>query len=91
MNDFMELAALVILVITVIVHIAFSIGVREDAIKQQSQGALRYVTPIVWCLATLLGGVFVAAAYWIMHGSTLVPERVTSSEQESFNRSSSTA
>lgn len=47
-----------------IVHIAFASGVFTDASQRDD---LRFVGPLIWTLATLLGGVFVAGVYWIMH------------------------
>lgn len=54
-------------ILWIIVHIAFSIGVYRDA--QQRRPLL--VGAEMWAFATLLGGVLVAVAYWVMHHSTL--------------------
>lgn len=61
-----------IMVVTVILHIIFAAAVATDAgklSKQQLHPLL--VSGITWAFATLLGGVFVAAIYWLMHHSTL--------------------
>jgi hypothetical protein len=58
-------------VLLVLVHIAFAIGVWRHA----SRAAPLFVPAPWWGLATLLGGPFTAAAYWLMHLSTLAPAR----------------
>lgn len=56
----------------VLVHIAFSAAVFNDANKlQREQGSLAFVNAWLWSLAVLVGGVFVALAYWVMHHSTI--------------------
>ena len=64
---------------TLAVHVAFAFGVFNAASRRQTFGAAlrgkptaKFVPPFVWGLATLIGGVFVAAAYWLMHDSALV-------------------
>ena len=57
-------------VITAIVHIAFSIGVYRDASSLQYEPSrLMFDKPGIWGLAVLIGGVFVAVAYWFVHHS----------------------
>ena len=64
-------------VITFIVHIAFAIAVFRDATYLRDPRNLRaprkpiFVGRMIWFLATLIGGVFVAGSYWIMHHSRL--------------------
>ncbi|MFG0253366.1 MAG: hypothetical protein ACF8NJ_10890 [Phycisphaerales bacterium JB038] len=66
------LIALGIGIVTVIVHIAFAGAVWSDASDLQRTGRGTALTgPFFWTAATLLGGVFVAAVYWLMHHSTL--------------------
>jgi hypothetical protein len=63
---------LAMIVLTAIIHIIFAGAVATDAgklHKQQLQPLL--VSGVTWAFATLLGGVFVAAVYWLMHHSTL--------------------
>lgn len=55
----------------VLVHIAFAIGVWRHARRARPL----FVPAPWWGLATLLGGPFTAAAYWLMHLSTLAPAR----------------
>ena len=64
-------------VIAIIVHISFAIAVLHDATYLRYPQNLRsprkpiFVGPIIWFLATLIGGVFVAGSYWVMHHSRL--------------------
>ena len=54
---------------TVIVQIAFCVATYNDA--KQNEVKLMFVGPIIWGLAVLTGGVFVAAVYWVIHHSAL--------------------
>lgn len=60
-------------ILTAIVHVGFALAVWSDSHLLWKQ--LRRKTFLVggglWALATLLGGVFVAAIYWLIHHSTL--------------------
>ena len=57
---------------TFIVHIAFSAAVYTDASRfQKDNGKLVFVGPVIWSLAALFGGLFAAIAYWVVHHSTL--------------------
>ena len=63
-------------ILTAIVHISFALAVLQD-----SQNLWRFVHRKtffvgggIWALATLLGGVFVAALYWLIHHSSLRPQ-----------------
>ena len=64
-------------VITFIVHIAFAIAVFRDATYLRDPRNLRaprkpiFVGRIIWFLGTLVGGIFVATIYWLMHHSRL--------------------
>ena len=58
-------------VIVVVVHISFSVAIFRDATSLSSPRRPIFVGPTIWCLATLLGGIFVAAIYWVMHHSSL--------------------
>jgi hypothetical protein len=55
-------------IIGVVIHVAFALAVNQDAKKQRTTVL---VHGGIWTLATLLGGVFVAAIYWTLHHSTL--------------------
>jgi len=61
------LFAVAVAVLSLVVHVAFALAVYDDAGKHRTL----LVGPAIWTLATLLGGVFVAAVYWAMHHSTL--------------------
>ena len=57
---------------TIAVHVVFAMGVMGDATDLQKRGAsTSLVSPAWWTLATLFGGVFVAALYWVIHRSAL--------------------
>jgi len=54
-------------------HIVFAIGVFADSsrmVQNQSRGT-KIVPGPMWAFATLVGGVFVATAYWFIHHSNL--------------------
>ncbi len=63
---------LLVLPLTAVVHIGFAGAVWADAgdLKRREQGPV-LTGPFFWTAATLLGGVFVAGIYWLMHHSTL--------------------
>ena len=66
------LFVLLVLFLTLIVHVAFALAVLRDANRLSAAGTEpTLVTPIVWALGTLLGGVLSAAIYWLIHHSTL--------------------
>jgi hypothetical protein len=55
-------------IVWLIISIAFASGVFADCRKLQAQGRqVRLVPPLVWVLATLLGGVLTAGVYWLVH------------------------
>jgi hypothetical protein len=57
---------------SVIVNVGFALAVAVDAgrLSRERTGPL-IGGPILWTLATLLGGVYVAAAYWLINHSAL--------------------
>lgn len=65
-------------VLSIIVHVAFCLGVYRDASKIRTV----FVGPVMWAFATLLGGVFTAVAYWILHHSTLRGESKVAEEPQ---------
>ena len=57
---------------TLLVHLAFSAAVFNDANKlQREHDSLAFVNSWLWSLAVLVGGVFVALVYWVIHHSTI--------------------
>ena len=55
-----------------IVHVGFALNVLKDGDQMRAAGTRPLLAgPALWCLATLLGGVFVAAIYWLVNHSTL--------------------
>lgn len=73
-------------IIVIVLHIFFAVAVFGDAKKLQRKPI--FESPFIWFLATLLGGVFAAGIYWLMHHSRLnqsvvetPPEHSDESEQ----------
>jgi hypothetical protein len=60
-------------VLMVIVHVAFAVGVYRDATTTLQTRTVWFVSPFIWAVATLLGGVLVATAFWVVHYSRLRP------------------
>ena len=55
-----------------IVNIVFAVGVFADAARMKEHSrSTRIVPGPMWAFATLVGGVFVATAYWFIHHSNL--------------------
>ena len=55
-----------------IVHVGFALSVLKDGDQMRAEGSQPLLAgTLLWCLATLLGGVFVAAIYWLVNHSTL--------------------
>ncbi len=55
-------------IITAVVNIFFAIAIFHDATERHDHdNYIWFVHPVVWALATLVGGVFAAAIYWALH------------------------
>ncbi len=65
----MVLLGIASLIAIPIIHLVFARGVWFAANSRR----VYFAPPAVWTIATLLGGVFVAAIFWVMHYSTLSP------------------
>ena len=65
--------SLLALLLGAVVNVAFAFAVVRDADECRRKSELALVWPSIWFLATLLGGPFVAAIYWLLNHSTLNP------------------
>jgi uncharacterized membrane protein len=79
-------AAWVVLVwiFTAIIHVGFAIAILSDAELQWKHLRRRtfFVGGGFWAFATLVGGIFVVALYWLIHHSTLRPQSAPRSDSE---------
>lgn len=57
-------------IMTIVIHVAFSLAVYRDAklLNRFGTGTV-FTGPLIWSWAVLVGGVFVAAIYWVIHHS----------------------
>lgn len=61
-----------IMLINGVLHLVFASAVARDAGHLSRSGQKPVlVSATVWAFATLVGGMYVAAIYWILHYSTL--------------------
>lgn len=61
-------------VLSIIEHIVFGFGVYLDVLRLRKEGRrIFFVHTSIWFFATLIGGVFVAGIYWVLHHSRLNP------------------
>jgi hypothetical protein len=62
-------------ILTAAVHLCFAASVFNDAetLLLHAQRKTVLVGGGLWALATLLGGVFIAAIYWLLHHSSIFP------------------
>src|SRR5687768_9988546 len=61
-------------IVFIFIHIAFAVAVYRDADRLSLSDRLLFVSPFMWCLVTLVGGLTSAAIYWVLHHSRLNPE-----------------
>lgn len=59
--------AIAVWVAGILLNIAFALAVYARAEGRETE----FVGPLMWALATLLGGPLVALAYWLIHMSSL--------------------
>lgn len=69
-------------IVAVVVQIAFAVGVLIDSDDLPNGRQTILVRPIIWFLATLFGGMFIAVAYWLIHHSRLNNSVTLSSSSE---------
>jgi len=68
----MEALQFLLLLVNGLIHIIFAGAVAKDSGQLDKTGQTTMLVPgLAWAFATLLGGVFVAAVYWILHHSKL--------------------
>lgn len=61
-----------IMIINGMLHLIFAGAVAQDAGKMNRAGHKPVlVSAATWAFATLIGGVFIATIYWLLHYSTL--------------------
>jgi hypothetical protein len=67
------LFGIAVAIATVLLHLMFAAAVYVDARRLVDRDKLKavMVPGEIWALATLLGGVFVAMGYWVIHRSTI--------------------
>jgi len=62
----------IIFAVSAFINIVFAIGIYDDARKLGTQGGSTFaVNGGIWAFATLLGGILVAFAYWVIHRSAV--------------------
>ncbi len=65
-----------VLLVPLLINVCFTIGVIIAIRRHREQGRPPwFVSTEIWALATLVGGVFVAAIYWLIHHSALSTDR----------------
>lgn len=67
----MQTMQFVVLIITGLLHVIFAGAIAKDAGRLEKQGYATFlVSGITWAFATLIGGIWVVAVYWMIHRST---------------------
>ncbi|HEY5316268.1 MAG TPA: hypothetical protein VIK18_27310 [Pirellulales bacterium] len=64
--------ALLLSALTIVVHVALAMAVYDDASRLET-GRLQplAISPTVWTLTALLGGLPAVAVYWVIYHSSL--------------------
>ena len=58
--------------LTIIVHIAFALGVYVDGKRMMQQKMGPFLAgPFIWALLIYVGGPYLIVIYWVIHYSTL--------------------
>ena len=71
-GELAQLATIAYFFAVAIVHVGFAAAVSADAGRMRRKGSGPLIAgPLLWTLATLLGGVFVAGVYWLVNHSVL--------------------
>ena len=66
----------IVIFLNAIIHIIFAGAVAKDAGALYNRGCPTImVSGVTWSFATLIGGVFVATVYWVLHHSTLTRQK----------------
>ena len=64
--------SVVIMLVSALVHVLFAAGIARDVNSFTRRNITTQLVPgSVWVIATLIGGVWVALAYWVVHHSSL--------------------
>lgn len=64
---------LLLLFINALIHMFFAGAVARDSGELVKRGQKTIlVSGLIWAFSTLIGGVFVAAIYWVIHHSKLI-------------------
>ncbi|MBY0545394.1 MAG: hypothetical protein K2Q14_07605 [Gammaproteobacteria bacterium] len=72
MANSMQTLQFVVLIITALLHIIFAGAIAKDTGRLAKQGIPTFlVSGITWAFATLVGGLWVVAIYWLVHRSSL--------------------
>jgi len=83
-QDLRQTLEQIFFLINALIHVLFAGGVAKDCGKLRlSKLEPILVSPSVWAFSTLIGGVWVAAMYWLLHHSTLT--RYARSSHENSN------
>jgi hypothetical protein len=62
----------VMMLLTVVLHIIFAGGIARDiGERHRNYLPIQFIPGFAWVLATLIGGILVLVAYWLIHHSTL--------------------
>jgi len=77
----------VILVITIILHIIFASGIARDIGNLYCLNIKPVLLPgNAWVMATLIIGIWVVLAYWLMHHSSMARSATMIKESHEYHR-----